>query len=109
MSVLPVFAAALNDLAGQGNATAIEGRAPRLDQPAHDAPAPRRGAGLALPVIDPEIVLEIAERAIGVRVIPQRRAARGNRLLENLPDDSGKAVGGGSRRAILAGQRSGGP
>ena len=58
----------------------------------HDAPdraaAAGRRAWLALAVIDAEIVLEIAELAVGAAMVAQRRAAGRDRVLEHRLDRS---------------------
>src|SRR5262249_44776116 len=56
----------------------------------HHAPdgalAARRGTAFAGAVVDAEIVLEIAELAVGAAVIAQRGAAGGDRVREHGPD-----------------------
>src|SRR4051794_36672023 len=72
----------------------------------HDAPdralAAGRGALLALAIIDPEIVLEIAERAIGALVIAQRRATGCDRLVQHRLDRRHQPLGALVRRAAAA-------
>ena len=50
------------------------------------AAAARRGAGLALAVIDPEAVLEIAERAVGMGVVAQASSRRPRPPPQHLAD-----------------------
>src|SRR4051794_20485826 len=70
-----------------------EKRAPR---PLHDAPdralAARRYAFLTGAVVDPEIVLEIAELAVGAAMIAQRRAAGADRIVEDRTNRFSKGV-----------------
>ncbi len=47
---------------------------------------PRVGHGCAGPVVDPEIVLEQPELAIGATMIAQRRAARSDGVAQHVPD-----------------------
>src|SRR5258706_67029 len=65
----------------------IECRRAGLHDPANSARdlriAVAAAAALALPVVDTPAVLEVAEFAIGLYVIAQRRSAGGNRLAEN--------------------------
>src|SRR4051812_4888030 len=68
----------------------IEGGATRLDKAGHRAGAARIGAGLALPVVDPEPVLEIAQRAIHLSVVAQGRASGLHGFIENVADDGGQ-------------------
>src|SRR4051794_38503045 len=67
-------------------ARAVEARAPGLHEPPHRPAAALRGARLAVAVVDPETVLEIAERAVGLGVVAQRRAAGLDGLGENGAD-----------------------
>ncbi len=55
-----------------------------MDNASHHPAAAR--AGLALPPVDPEIVLEIARLPVGADVVPQRRTAGVDRLLEHRSD-----------------------
>ena len=64
-------------------------------------------AGGALFAIDQEGMLEIAERAVGLAMIAQGRAAGGDRLLQNGADRGGKSFGLGGRLAACAGDRAG--
>ena len=48
---------------------AMEGRAPRLHDPANRPAATGLRTGLTLAVIDGELVLEIAQTAIGLAVV----------------------------------------
>src|SRR5262245_60621581 len=79
----------------------IEGRAAGLDDAPDGAGAARRRARLALMVIDPEAVLESAERAVGLAVVAQRRAAGLDRLGQNLADRGDEALGAGRGPAGL--------
>src|SRR5229473_1757002 len=72
---------------------AEEGRAAGLDDAPDALGAGAAGAGLALPAIDRPAVLEIAELAIGLDVIAQRRPAGLDRLAENLADRRGEPLG----------------
>src|SRR5580704_10224858 len=85
---------------------AIEGGAAGLRLAADQAWAVASGTGLALAVVDGEIVLEIAELAIGADVIPQRRAAGSDCRLEDRPDRLGKPVGTGERFSFSVGERA---
>ena len=78
----------------------IKGRAARLDDAADGSPALRRRAGGALAVIDPETMLEIAKRPVGLPMVAQRRAARRDRLPQHVA---------GSRPAAGRGRRVGFP
>src|SRR4029450_6676911 len=68
---------------------AEKGRAPTLDDSFHRAPA---GAGLALAIIDGEILGEIAEVAVGTDEIAQGRATGSDRLFEHGGDRFGQRV-----------------
>src|ERR1700688_2126198 len=78
-------------------ARAIIGGAAGLD----DAPdaaglgrvAVATGAGLALPVIDPPAMLEIAELTIGLDVVAQAGAAGGDRFIEDVGDGPRQPIG----------------
>src|SRR5581483_3331119 len=84
-------------------ARAKESRAAVLHDALDRAFASRRDAGLALAVIDAEIVLEIAERAVGAPMIAQRRAARLDRIVEHGSDRVGQRNSALVRRAGFAG------
>ncbi len=69
----------------------MEGRAAGLHG-AQNAPlAARRRTGRAFLVVNPEGMLEIAERAVGLSVVAQRRAAGRERRVENLADRAREA------------------
>ena len=57
-----------------------------MNPPLDDASARRRRTGLAFAVIDLERVLKIAQGAIDLLMISQRRTASGNRLSQHVPD-----------------------
>src|SRR3954454_20403398 len=63
-----------------------ERRAAGLDDAAHPLGAGAAGTGLALAAVDRPAMLEIAELAIGLHIIPQRRAAGLDRFAEHIPD-----------------------
>src|SRR5229473_2216484 len=81
---------------------AEEGRAAGLDDAPDALGAGAAGAGLALPAIDRPAVLEIAELAIGLDIIAQRRPAGLDRLAENLADRGGEP--GGTRPGHRCGE-----
>src|SRR5687768_8363697 len=60
-----------------------ERRAPALHDALDGAFAAGRDAALALAVVDPEVVLEHAKRAVGQAVVAQRRAAGLDRIVEH--------------------------
>ena len=64
----------------------MEGRAPRLHDPANRPAATGLWTGLALAVIDGELVLEIAQTAIGLAVVAQRGTAGLDRPGDDLAD-----------------------
>src|SRR5688572_3046245 len=66
-------------------AWAPEHRPPILREPLHLAPA-LVGTRLSLAVIDQEIVLEVAQRAVGAAMIPQGRAARLDGVVQHSLD-----------------------
>src|SRR5690242_10672508 len=72
---------------------------------AADRAAPTQ-ASLAFAVIDREIVLEIAELAIGPDVIAQRRTTGGDCRLEHRTDRIGKPVGAIERSSRSARDRA---
>ena len=57
----------------------------------------RRRAGRALAVIDPETMLEIAKRPVGLPMVAQRRAARRERRPQHLADRARQAGEAGGR------------
>src|SRR5690348_5346737 len=65
---------------------AEEGRASGLDDAANRAAAAARRARPSGAVVDAEIVLEIAELAIGAAMIAQRRAAGLDGVVEHVAD-----------------------
>ena len=67
----------------------------------HDAVAARLAAGLPLAIVDGEGMLEIAERAVGLDVVAQRRPAGGGGLLRALLPIAGAVAVG----ALLSGGR----
>src|SRR5215204_5426727 len=84
-------------------ARAVEGRAARLDEPPHGRAAALRRAALALAVVDAERMLEIAERAVRLRVVAQRRAAGLDGLAQHRADLLRQATGALAR--IAGGRR----
>lgn len=73
-----------------------------MHQPLHNACAARRHTARPLPAIDPEAVLKIAQIAIRLPVIAQGRAARGDRIGQNLPDQRHQTGGLGPAQAAGA-------
>ena len=71
---------------------APEGRASVLDETLYDAAATRGLAFLALAVIDLERMLEIAEFARGLAMIPQRRTAGLDRLVQHRRESPSPSV-----------------
>ena len=63
---------------------------------------------MVLAVVDAKAVLEIAERAVGLTMIAQRRAAGRDGFEKNLADRSGEPVGALGRSAVLAREAAGG-
>src|SRR5262249_5094692 len=79
---------------------AVERAAARLSDSAHANAGRAAGAalaGLALPAIDLPRVLEIAEFAVGLNVVAQRRAACGDGLLQGFLDRQNQPRGTGAR------------
>src|SRR5579859_8278911 len=72
---------------------AEKGRAAGLHDAAHALGAGAPRAGLAFAPIDRPAVLEIAEFAVRLHIVAQRRAAGRDRLLEHLADRRGEALG----------------
>src|SRR5260370_33894266 len=72
---------------------AEKGRAPGLDDAADAFGASAAGARLALPAINRPAVLEVAELAIRLDIIAQRRPAGLDRLAENVADRRGEPLG----------------
>src|SRR5215217_5837228 len=87
-------------------ARAVEGRAARLDEPPHGRAAALGRAALALAVVDPEAVLEIAERAVRLRVVAQRRATGLDRLAQDGADLLRQAMGALARLAACRRERA---
>src|SRR5262245_42851305 len=79
---------------------AVKSRAAGLDLAADHAATTR--AQLAGAVVDGEIVLEIAELAVGADVIPERGAPGGNGGLEHRADGLRQALGALERLARRA-------
>ena len=81
---------------------AEEGGASVLHDAAHGAVAARRRAGLTLAVVDPEMMLEIAEIAVGAAVIAQRRTAGLDGVVEHgldgIDESVGARIGGAAAR-----------
>src|SRR5215218_4197630 len=80
-------------------ARAVEGRAARLHEPPYRAAAALGRAALAFAVVDAEAVLEIAERAVGLGVVAQRRAAGLDGLAQHRADLACEAMGALARLA----------
>src|SRR5580704_16116299 len=76
---------------------AEERRSPGLDDAAHALGAGATGAGFALAAVDCPAVLEVAELAIGLDIVAQRRAAGLDRLGKHRFDGGGKLVGAATR------------
>src|SRR5580704_3634802 len=72
---------------------AKECRAARLNDAAHALGARATRAGLALAAIDRPAMLEIAELAVGLDIIAQRRTAGLDRLGKHALDRGGELVG----------------
>ncbi len=70
---------------------AIEGRAAALHDALDVAAAAGRRAGLAFAVVDREGMLEIAQRAVGLHIVAQRRSAGGDRIGDDRTDRLGQA------------------
>src|SRR5271166_6071719 len=85
---------------------AIEGRTAGLRDPGDRPAAARPRAGRAFAVIDRKGVLEISERAVGLTVIAQGRAAGRDRFLEDGVDRSRQSGGGAGRTAAGVGQNA---
>src|SRR5262249_5134717 len=85
----------------------IERRAPVLHDALDRAPAARRRALLAFPIVDAEVVLEHAEFAVGKPVIAERGAAVLDRCVEHCLDAVDEAFGALVRGAGLPGDRRG--
>src|SRR5690348_11052074 len=68
---------------------AVEGRAPALDDSLDGSTA---AAGLAFAIIDGEALREIAELSIGASEIAERRAARFDRLGEDIVNRGHQAI-----------------
>src|SRR5262249_41038126 len=84
---------------------AEEGRAAVLGE-APDATGAAAGrTSLALAVVDPEIVLEHAELAVGALVVAQRRAASRDRVVERRFDGVDQRRGALVRRTVAQRQR----
>src|SRR5690606_21252397 len=66
-----------------------------------------RAAGLARAIVNAEMMLKIAKRAVGLRIVAQRGAAGGDRLLKRLADRRGEPLRRRPRAGM--GQRAGGP
>ena len=84
---------------------AIEARAAALHDSHDRSAAARPRARGALAVVDREGVLEIAERAVGLAMIAQGRAARCDRLLQHLANGLDERLGGPRRRALGVDER----
>src|SRR5262249_56670067 len=80
---------------------AEERRAAGLHHAPDGAVAARRGARLALAVVDTEVVLEVSELAVGAAVIAQRGAAGLDCRLEHGLDGIDQRL-----RALVGGARS---
>src|ERR1044071_1318324 len=74
-----------------------ERRAAGLDNAAHALCAGAAGTGIAFAAVDRPAMLEIAELAIRLHVIPQRRSASLDRLPKHIPDRLGEASGTDAR------------
>src|ERR1043165_3438277 len=85
---------------------APEGRAAVLGEALDHAPAT---AFLAFAVVDQEVVLEIAELAIGLAVIAQRRTAGLDPLVQPRMDGLDQTPGVIGRSALAVGQSRGLP
>src|SRR5690242_19120067 len=72
---------------------AEEGRSPALDDTLDGPGASRRDAALAGAVVDPEMMLEIAELAVRAAVIAQRRAAGLDGVAQHRLDGIDQALG----------------
>src|SRR5271166_800377 len=83
---------------------AIEGRTAGLRNPDDRPAAARPRAVRTFAVIDRKGVLEIAERAVGLTVIAQGRAAGFDRFLKDGVDRSRQSAGGAGRTAARVGQ-----
>src|SRR5688572_24727162 len=81
---------------------------PVLGEPLHFAAA-LVGTGLSLAVIDQEIVLEVAERAVGAAMIPQGRAARLDGVVEHHLDGVHQLARPFARPALPVGNGRGNP
>src|SRR5258708_27556494 len=68
-------------------------RAARLGDAAHAFGASAAGAGLALLAVDRPAMLEIAELAIGLDIVAQRRSPGLDRLAQHRFDRGGELVG----------------
>src|SRR5262245_32364210 len=84
-----------------------EGRASALRLASHPAPATRPRARLAFTAVDLELVLEGADRSIGLLVVAQGRAAGTDGVLQNRFDLRHQAQGGRRRLARSGGQARG--
>src|SRR5690606_26178053 len=82
-----------------------EGRAPVLHDAANGAAAAASRAALPFPVVDPDIVLKHAEIAVGLLVVPQRRAAGRDGIVERRLDRIDERRRARVRRAVA--QRQG--
>src|SRR5690606_15954363 len=88
---------------------AEERGAPALDDALDRAVASGRRAGMACAAVDGAGVREIAERAVGLARVAQRRAAGGDGIGDDSADGSGQPLGADRGASLLAGYGAGEP